>query len=87
MAPIFRTIAMKSEKVLAREDGVAKRPRRQPRRNPNRATPVDDETAIHDRDFVKPKTSTEAGRARLAIAGKPTRVVAPRMAQPVASKI
>ena len=77
---------MKDKERLAIEDGLAKKPRRQPRRNTNRATPVDDEIPLHDRDLAKPKTSTETGRTKLAIEDKPKTVVAPKIAQPEASK-
>ena len=79
-APIFGTIAMKNKESLVIADGVAKRPGRQPRRNPNRATPVDDEIPLHDGDLAKTKTSRETGRTKLAIEDKPKTVVAPRTA-------
>ncbi len=65
---------------------MAKRPRRQPWRNPNRATPVDDEITLHGRDLTKLKASTETSRIKLAIEDKPKPTVAPKMAQPVARK-
>ena len=84
MAPVFGTIAMKNkERMLALEDGVAKRPRRQPKKNPNRATAVDDEIPLHDKEIARPKTSTETGHTKLAIEDKRNTNVAPKMAQPV----
>ena len=66
MAPVFGTIAMKDKERFAIEDGLAKKARRQPSRNANKATAVDDEIPLHDQDLAKPKTSTETGRTKLA---------------------
>ena len=61
-----------------------KRPRRQPKKNPNRAAAVDDEIPLHDKEIARPKTSTETGHTKLEIEDKRNTNVGLKMAQPVA---
>ena len=85
-SPTFRGNRYENKERLAIEDGSAKNPRRQPRRNSNRATPADGEIPLHVWDLAKPKTSTEISNTKMASEDKPKTVLPPKMVQQEASK-